>query len=51
MAGPKEFILLLTPEEMSTISDGLVEMPFKRVFGLINKIQLQINDQVDKPGA
>lgn len=37
--------LELTQEELNIITAALIEMPFKHVAKLLNKIQEQINEQ------
>ena len=43
----KEITLNITLEETNTLLEALGEMPFKRVFGLVSKIQSQAAPQVN----
>lgn len=43
-----EFVLKVTEDDIKIISAGLTELPFKYVNVLINKLQLQINEQSSK---
>ena len=42
------FILTVTQEELLIISEALGELPFKKVFALIPKLQAQVNEQQKK---
>lgn len=42
----KELQLMVTIEEANLLLEGLGNMPFKQVFGLINKIQMQAAEQL-----
>lgn len=46
----QEINLKLTIEEANLILESLGEMPFKKVFGLINKIQQQASVQLGGDG-
>lgn len=46
----QEINLKLTIEEANLILESLGEMPFKKVFGLINKIQQQASAQLGGDG-
>ena len=45
----RNFTFNLTESETNTVLNSLAEMPFKVVAGLLNKIQLQANEQVKQP--
>lgn len=48
----KEINLKFTPEEVNVILEGLGNLPFVKVFQLINKIQEQAAGQMqEKPAA
>jgi hypothetical protein len=47
----EEITLKLTIEEANTILEGLGELPFKRVFNLVGKIQQQASTQFNGNGA
>lgn len=44
-----EFTLSVTEEEIKVLSIALSELPYKMSSNLINKLQLQINEQINKP--
>jgi len=46
----KELNLILTVEETNKILDALGDLPFKSVFGLIQKIQNQAANQLTQNG-
>ena len=47
----KEIQLTITIDEANLILEGLGGMPFKRVFGLIGKIQQQAGEQLQASAA
>lgn len=47
---PREFILNLNEQEVLYIASALRELPYKDVSALLNKIQIQINEQ-SEPAA
>lgn len=42
------YTITITQEELLLLSEALGEMPFKKVAGLIPKLQQQINEQAQK---
>jgi hypothetical protein len=48
---PQEIKLALTPHELDIAMNAIVERPYKEVFGVVNKIMTQANNQNEpKPG-
>lgn len=47
-APPKEFTLKLAEQEIVLIANTLRDRPYREVASLLNKIQLQINEQEAK---
>lgn len=41
----KDIELLLTDEDLIILDEALVQLPYKKVVGLINKINQQIHEQ------
>ena len=42
----EEIILRLTPDEINTVLEGIGNLPFVRVYGLVGKIQNQASAQL-----
>lgn len=40
-----EFTLAVNDKDVEVIGAALAELPFKQVAGLVNKLQVQINEQ------
>ncbi len=48
---PQEMTLKFTIEEANLILEGLGQMPFARVYTLINKLQMQAGQQINGASA
>lgn len=43
----KDLVITVTQEEINTIASGLAGLAYGRVYELVNKIQEQVNSQLD----
>ncbi len=43
---PKEFTIVLSPDETNTIGDGLMELSMKKAMPLLQKIREQVSHQI-----
>ena len=46
---PDNYNIIVTPQELDTIGNGLGSMPFKDAAPLINKLREQVMQQAPKP--
>jgi hypothetical protein len=43
-----EFTITLTDKELEILNDAVIQLPFFKVAGLINKLREQVNEQIEE---